>query len=144
MSDIDASPAPTPAPAEAKGTQRWVKITWIAGLVSIALGVILSFTSVTIEPGESAPELSCGTMWSPDDSGAVEWAKGWEDARILSVHKLGIDLPDMQTAVSNDCANAIDGQKQGAGGLIAFGFLLGIVGLVGRMRPNVGYRVVRT
>ncbi len=140
MSDIDTAPTEV-AP---QGTQRWVKAVWLVGLLSIALGVVVALGSPTIKPDEAAPELSCGTMWAADDSAAVQWAKGWEDARILSVHKLGINLPDIQAAVREDCANAISEQKRAVGGLVAFGLLLGIVGLIGRLRPSVGYRVVRT
>ncbi|MBM4722567.1 hypothetical protein GS439_06955 [Rhodococcus hoagii] len=140
MSDINTAPAPVVG----RGTKRWVKVVWLVGLASIAFGAFISLGSPTIRPTEAAPDLSCGSMWSPDDSAAVEWAKGWEDARILSVSKLGVDLPDMQAAVGEDCAHAIGEQRQGAGVSIAFGLLLGLVGLVGRVRPSLQYRAVRT
>ena len=126
-----------------RGTQLWVKIVWILAALSLTWAGTLGFMSVPIDVGDRAPSLSCGTGWTPDDAEAVAWGDSWAKANRAEAQRNKISMPDMGKLIESDCIRLIDGRHSAMSRFIWISLTLGIVGLVGRMRPAIPVRIKR-
>ncbi len=128
-----------------RATSPWVKLLLGLGVLSIVWGIALSTMSTTINieaSGRSNPtdlSFSCGTMWSPDDSEAVEWATAWKSREMLPARSNGITLPDMPRIIAGDCAQTISNRENTVILLIGVGVILLGVGAIAR-RTNFSGR----
>lgn len=128
-----------------RATSPWVKLLLGLGVLSIVWGIALSTMSTTIgskASGRSNPTdltFSCGTIWSPDDSEAVEWATAWKSREMLRAASNGIALPDMPTIIADDCAQTISNRENTVILLVGLGVILLGVGAIAR-RTNFSGR----